>query len=119
MTDRSNRDNDIAYDIMTPENIKRRREEVEEFRGRKQVTSREMESLASRCGRQRSKRGREPTYINPDLPQRRPISIPHHGKGNLTPGVKNNILRDLEGDLDAYEERNTAEAVGKNGHQTR
>jgi hypothetical protein len=91
---------------MTPEQIERLRAEVEELRRRKQVTSREMESLAERIGRIRSKRGKEPTYINPNLEGRRPISIPHHGRGTLTPGVKNNILRNLEGDLDAYEEGN-------------
>ena len=42
----------------------------------------ELESLAKAWGRVRHKRGKEPTWVNPDIQLIRPLSIPHHGELN-------------------------------------
>jgi hypothetical protein len=108
--------NDIACDItMTADKLERLRKEVDDLRRAKDVKSREMVRLAGRIGRKPyNKKGKEPTYINPDLPNRRPLSIPNHP--TLAPGTKNNILDDLEGDLDAYEEILSRKTATGNGH---
>lgn len=107
--------NDIACDItMTAKKLGQLRAEVENLRRAKDVKSREMVSLAGRIGRKPyNKKGKEPTYIHPELPNRRPLSIPNHP--TLAPGTKNNILDDLEGDLDAYEEILNRDAAAGNG----
>jgi hypothetical protein len=98
---------------MTQKKLDGLRGEVVELRRVKAVKSREMVRLAKRIGRKLADRGKEPTYIHTELPNRRPISIPGHP--TLSIGVKNNILDDLDGDLDAYEERIINEAASKNG----
>ena len=99
---------------MTLKKVERLRAEVEDLRRKRDVKSREVVSLAKRIGRVLDNRGKEPTYIHPELPNRRPISIPNHP--TLTPGTKNNILDDLDIDLDAYEEILTRQAATGNGH---
>jgi hypothetical protein len=99
---------------MTLKKVERLRAEVADLRQKRDVKSREVAGLAKRIGRVPDKRGKEPTYVHPELSSRRPISIPNHP--TLTPGTKNNILDDLDSDLDAYEEILTKEVTIGNGH---
>ena len=55
-------------------------------------------------GRRQDKRGKEPTWVNDELPVY-PLSIPHHGGRDLAPGTRNSILNALEGDAIVWEER--------------
>jgi hypothetical protein len=67
--------------------IRKLRAQIEALRNRGWVKTAELEALARRLGRRRAKRGKEPTWISDELPDRRPVSIPSH-----------------PGDLDRYEE---------------
>jgi len=88
---------------MTLRRIAQLRALIAELRRARDVKSRDVVRLARAVGRKPdTKRGKEPTYVHPELANRRPLSIPNHP--TLAPGTKNNILDDLEGDLDAYEE---------------
>jgi hypothetical protein len=98
---------------MTPKKLQRFRGRIAELRRAKAVKSRDMVRLAEAIGRTLSNRGKEPTYIHEELISRRPISIPNHP--TLSIGVKNNILDDLDGDLDAYEERFIEGVAAANG----
>jgi len=83
--------------------IRRLRSIVESLRGRGGIKSSELEALARRLGRRRAKRGKEPTWISDELPDRRPVSIPNH-PGDLNRFTARGILDQLEADLDRYEE---------------
>jgi hypothetical protein len=88
---------------MTLKRVAQLRAHIAELRRARDVKSRDIVRLAQAIGRKPdNKRGKEPTYIHPEIRNRRPLSIPNHP--TLAPGTKNNILDDLEGDLDAYEE---------------
>ena len=68
------------------------------------VSARELQDLATGLGRTKfTGRGKEPTWINPELPELRPLSIPDHGNArDLKIGTKNNILSQLQEDIDAW-----------------
>jgi hypothetical protein len=59
--------------------------------------------LAAQLGRERAKRGKEPTYVSKYFHHLRPLSIPYHGGKDLAPGTKNSILNSLEDDVLAWE----------------
>lgn len=64
----------------------------------------DLKGLAEQLGRQLAgQRGKEPTFINPLLPQSRPISIPNH-PGSLNRFTAEGILDQLEEDIFAIEE---------------
>lgn len=69
------------------------------------ANARKLEQLASKLGRIKFNRGKEPTWVSEQFPHLCPISIPHHG-GNidLKLGTKNSILNDLEEDLLEWED---------------
>ena len=92
---------------MTATKLKKAHEAHEALRRKGGVSSREMQELASALGRTRfTGRGKEPTWINEQLPHLRPISIPDHGGGrDLKPGTKKSILTQLQQDLDAWAEK--------------
>jgi len=81
--------------------IARLRKRVERLRGKGGIKPTELESLAMACGRVRQKRGSEPTWINLNLKQLRPLSIPHHKELNRF--TAQGILDQLEIDLDVWE----------------
>jgi hypothetical protein len=60
----------------------------------------ELESLAKKLGRERSKRGAEPTYVLRQLPNRFPLSIPGHRQ--IAKFTAKSILNTLEDDVDAW-----------------
>lgn len=95
-------------------NLKRIRRELEALRANvKQVRPVDLQRLAQRLGRRRSRRGKEPNWIS-DEPDRYPISIPSH-PGTLAPGTARNIIAALEDDLEHLE---TAQESG-NGEAAR
>jgi hypothetical protein len=83
--------------------IRKLRSEIEALRNRGWVKTAELEALARRLGRRRAKRGKEPTWISDEFPDRRPVSIPSH-PGDVNRFTARSILDQLEGDLDRYEE---------------
>jgi hypothetical protein len=79
--------------------------ELDNLRLRKRnLTSRELESFAKKCGRRLSNRGKEPTYVSDYFPYLRPVSIPNH-PGNISVGTAGNILSFLEQDLFEWDEK--------------
>lgn len=80
------------------------KQEVDGFRARGGIKSSELESLARRLGRDRSIRGKEPTWVNKQFPYLRPLSIPHHGSRDLNKYTAGGILDQLEEDIEQWEE---------------
>ncbi len=56
------------------------RKKLEALRKRGGVKSREVEDLAKALGRKLHNRGKEPNWVNTELPNARPLSIPNHTK---------------------------------------
>lgn len=83
--------------------IRKLRSKIEALRGKGWVKTSELESLARRLGRKRAKRGKEPTWVSEELPDRRPVSIPSHSV-DVNRFTARTILDQLEADLDRYEE---------------
>jgi hypothetical protein len=71
-----------------------------------------IERLAKKLGRVKVNRGKEPTWVSEAFPALRPLSIPRHGGKDLSPGVKNTVLAQLEGDLFAWEAQIEANEKG-------
>ncbi len=72
----------------------------------------EIQKLAKQMGRKKVKRGKEPTWESREFQDLRPLSIPDHGGKDLSPGVKNSILNQLEDDLICWDERITQQEMG-------
>jgi hypothetical protein len=89
---------------MTRKKLRQLRKRLEALRTRpSNIESRELERLAKALGRQKAKRGSEPTYVSILLSQSPPLSIPHHSSP-LRIGTAINILDQLEKDIDDLEE---------------
>ena len=87
---------------------------IESMRSRiANIRSEELISLAHQLGRERSQRGKEPTYESTLLPKRAPISIPNH-PGSLNKFTAGSILDDLEKDVFDIEESLEEEGEKKN-----
>lgn len=67
------------------------------------IRAQELINLAEALGRERSNRGKEPTFISLLLPDSNPISIPNH-PGSLSRFTAGNILDALEQDIFNLEE---------------
>lgn len=80
------------------------RQKLTSFRARGGLKSIELESLAKRLGRVRSDRGKEPNWVSLQFPSLRPVSIPHHGSGDLNKNTAGAILDQLEEDIEQWEE---------------
>jgi len=93
---------DTIYDIMGS-NLAKLRTEFEEIRRIGGVKPDRLIRLARKLGRRLASRGKHPTWINPLLPNARPVSIPDHGGRELNRNTVGAILDQLEGDLDALE----------------
>jgi len=83
--------------------IAKLRGKIDRLREKGGIKPTELESLANACGRVRHKRGKEPTWINPDNQLIRPLSIPHHGELNKFTAQR--ILDQLDLDLDILEDQ--------------
>jgi hypothetical protein len=77
--------------------------ELATLRKRGGVKSSELEDIAKSLGRKRHKRGKEPTWINEQFPNLRPLSIPHHST-DLNRFTARSILEQLEVDIEYWEE---------------
>ncbi len=79
------------------------------------MPSRKLENFARALGRRRAKRGSEPTWVSDSLPNRRPVSIPHHSRP-LKKRTAENILDQLERDLIDLELIEQADQIRRDGH---
>lgn len=93
---------DIASDTMTPNKLKKLRGEFAELRRAPQKAL-ALEKLAKSLGRKKVKRGKEPNWESARFPDLPPLSIPHHGGKDLSIGVRNGLLIQLQDDIDAWE----------------
>jgi len=73
------------------------------------VKALEIQKLAKQLGREKVKRGKEPTWESREFQELRPLSIPDHGGKDLSPGVKYSVLNELENDVISWDERLTQE----------
>ena len=95
---------DITGDILNIRKLKRLKRRLNDLRRRGGVKSAELEGLAKGLGRfHDKKRGKEPTWVNRDFPELRPLSIPHHST-DLNRFTAGGILDQLEGDIEKIEE---------------
>jgi hypothetical protein len=72
---------------------------------RSQPKAIELVRIAKALGRIDVNRGKEPTWVNAEFPELRPLSIPMHKGRDLSPGTRDSILTQLEDDMIAWEER--------------
>ena len=79
------------------------RQRLEVCRRRGGIGSSELESIAEALGREPSRRGKEPTWVNRRYPDLRPLSIPRHGSRDLNRFTAGSILNQLELDLERWE----------------
>lgn len=80
------------------------KQKVGGFRARGGIKSTELESLAKRLGRVKRDRGKEPNWVSDQFLSLRPLSIPHHGSGDLNRNTARAILDQLEEDIEKWEE---------------
>ena len=110
---------DIIFNIVTPKKLAELKRELLEIRksphGRK---PRLFESMATRVGRVRDNRGKEPTYvrkIDPALSP--PLSIPNHGGKDLKSGTARSIIDALLDDISEWEIYNDQNSSEDNGSE--
>jgi hypothetical protein len=77
----------------------------------------EIQRLAKQLGREKVKRGKEPTWESHEFQHLRALSIPDHGAKDLSTGVKHSILNQLEDDLISWDERITQQETGVRGRK--
>lgn len=75
----------------------------DKLRNSKDIKSKVMLGHARSLGRVLDNRGKEPTWINANFPDLRPLSIPRHSKG-LNRFTAQSILDQLEEDIDRWKE---------------
>lgn len=90
---------------MNPNRLKKLKRALAAKSSKGSVNAREMEQIASQLGRQKVKRGKEPTWEHKELTSRPPLSIPHHGSTDLSPAVKRIVIDSLQKDIEAWEDR--------------
>jgi hypothetical protein len=95
---------DITRSTMTPRKLHKLKLELASYR-RSQAKAADLESLASRLGRKKVKRGSEPTWESQEFADVYPLSIPHHGGKDLPIGTRRSILDQLQEDVFAWERR--------------
>jgi hypothetical protein len=91
---------------MNKNKLAKLKKKLESLRNRKgNFNEKELVSFANDCGRKLKTggMGKHPAYINVNLPNKRPLSIPSH-PGNMPAGTAGNILDILESDLFELEE---------------
>lgn len=86
---------------MTLKKIARLRTKIDNLRDQGSIKSIVLVNIAKACGRVRSKRGKEPTWVNPEFKDLFPLSIPRHREVNRF--TARSILNHLEADLDYIE----------------
>jgi len=94
---------------MTPRKLQKLKLQLDSLR-RSQAKARDLESLASKLGRKKIKRGSEPTWESEVFAHLYPLSIPHHGGKDIPIGTRRSIIDRLEEDVLAWETRLDEEA---------
>lgn len=87
---------------MSPRNLSKVRRDIERLRRKGGVKGRELEAIAKALGKERDPRGKEPTWVNKEWSEQRPLSIPSHPR-DLNKYTAKAILDRLEQDLDEME----------------
>jgi hypothetical protein len=94
---------------MNRKRLSKLRKELEKLRN-STVKALDLQRVAKQLGRRKVKRGKEPMWENAQFTWLRPLAIPDHGGGrDISPGVKNSVLNQLDDDLIAWDERITEE----------
>ena len=106
-----------ADGTMDQRKLKKLRRRLEAFRAQGGVSSKPVVKLAKALGCERDSRGKEPTYVNKQLPGLFPISIPD--RKDLAPGTKANILDALEIHIHTWEAKLEREKASSNGQKGR
>lgn len=88
---------------MTPKRLHKIQADLRALR-RSQATANQVERIASRLGRRRVNRGKEPVWESQSFERLFPLAIPHHGGRDLAPGTLRSIISQLEEDVAAWEE---------------
>ncbi len=86
---------------MNPKKLAKLRREIEGLRRKGGIKGRELRRIAQAVGRKLGQRGKEPTWVSEQFPDR-PLSIPGH-PGDLNRNTAGAILDQLEQDLDEIE----------------
>lgn len=94
----------IAFDTMNRKKLDKLRRTIAGLR-ESSPKAIEIERLAKQLGRQKVKRGKEPTWESREFQDLRPLSIPDHGGRDLSTGVKHSVLNQLEDDFASWDER--------------
>jgi hypothetical protein len=89
---------------MTPRKLQKLKLQLASLR-RSQAKARDLESLASKLGRKKVKRGSEPTWESQVFTHLYPLSIPHHGGKDIPIGTRRSIIDHLQEDVFAWEAR--------------
>ncbi|MGB0086537.1 MAG: type II toxin-antitoxin system HicA family toxin [Rhodomicrobiaceae bacterium] len=93
---------------MDLDKLNKLKRELSELR-RSPQKPRTLERIAARLGRKEVKRGKEHVWESTEF-KIHPLSIPHHGGKDLSPGTQRNIINFLESyDIAAWEERLNSE----------
>ena len=85
--------------IINLQKLAKLRGQIDSYRGSiNNVRPDDLISLAKSLGREKSKKGKHPTYESTLMPRATPLSIPRHR--TIKPGTARNILDQLEADID-------------------
>ena len=94
--------------------------ELEAMR-RRMVKPAEMQAVAQQLGRKPVKRGKHPNWESEKFSALRPLSIPDHGKRDLSKTVRTCALKLLEQDIAAWEawlDQHEGNLGNGHGHQS-
>jgi len=94
----------ISSVVMNPKKIAALRGQLNQLRRQGGIKGRELEGFAKALGRERHKRGSEPTWVSTLFKDIRPVSIPSHAGRDLNRNTAGSILNQLEEDLERLEE---------------
>jgi hypothetical protein len=90
--------------IINKEKLAELQADIESFRRAiHNVRPDQLVSLAKKLGREKSKKGKHPTYESTVMPERNPLSIPGHR--TIKSGTKRSILDELEVDIHLLTDR--------------
>lgn len=102
--------------IITRQKLVRLRDEIDGLRAKKNnIKPDELVRLATQLGREKSKKGKHPTYENPLLPTRNPVSIPGHPTIKAMTAMS--VLDELDADIDEFFEALEAQERAKNANR--
>jgi hypothetical protein len=89
---------------MNRRKLEKLRRELESLR-RSPAKAIAFQSLATRLGRRVVNRGKHPIWESVEFSGLFPLAIPDHGGRDLSTGVRNSVLNQLEGDILAWDNK--------------